>query len=158
MLDLDAEELIQGNEARHETRKGRCGLVAALGCRCCSCSEVFRHGIEIRLLGYAVRAGGGSELTTIYLKVHRYRWWVGLWSDSDGSTWLEIPNVMVHYYPQIKVVAEDHLQISEGHGDLKGTLSTLSNALKLSTPVGIFDGACKALPVVRRGAAEGHIG
>lgn len=97
-------------------------------------------------------------MTTIYLKVHRYRWWVGLWSDSDGSTWLEIPNVMVHYYPQIKVVAEDHLQISEGHGDLKGTLSTLSNALKLSTPVGIFDGACKALPVVRRGAAEGHIG
>ncbi len=27
----------------------------------------------------------------VFLKIAKYRWWVGLWSDSDGAIWIEIP-------------------------------------------------------------------
>jgi hypothetical protein len=32
----------------------------------------------------------GSLPTTLYIKLEEYRWWVGLWSDSDGALRLEI--------------------------------------------------------------------
>lgn len=50
------------------------------------------------------------EDLTIYVKIHRYRPWVGLWSDSAGILWVEIPNRIVEYHEHIEVVG-DQLQI-----------------------------------------------
>jgi len=33
-----------------------------------------------------------KRAVTAFIKLHEYRWWVGLWSDSQGALWLEIPN------------------------------------------------------------------
>ncbi|MDP3769874.1 MAG: hypothetical protein Q8R40_02980 [bacterium] len=49
---------------------------------------------------------------TVYMKLAEYRPWVGLWSDSDGSINLEIPNEWVEYYGDIEEVG-DQLQIYE---------------------------------------------
>lgn len=89
-----------------------------------------------------IASGSGGKASQIFLKVHEYRWWVGLWSDSDGSIWLEIPNAAVDYYPHVKAVG-DELQIREAAGFLRGTLSKLSMTLMLSTPRGMFEGTCK---------------
>jgi hypothetical protein len=38
-----------------------------------------------------VSSVGNSQPTTVYVRWEQYRWWVSLWSDSDGAAWLEIP-------------------------------------------------------------------
>lgn len=37
-----------------------------------------------------ISSHGNSQQDTIYMKLHEYRWWVGLWGDSDGSVWLGV--------------------------------------------------------------------
>lgn len=83
----------------------------------------------------------GSLPTTIYIKLEEYRWWVGLWSHSDGALRLEIPNKWVEYYDRVAEVG-DQVQILRDQ-DLKGNFSSLSRTLALSTPKGFFDGVCK---------------
>lgn len=82
---------------------------------------------------------------TVFVKLDQYRWWVGLWSASDGALWLEVPNATVEYFGQITRAGEQ-LQIFRNDNQLAGHFSTLSKtlALKLSTGVG-FDGTCKGI-------------
>ena len=87
---------------------------------------------------------GDSHPITIYIVLEEYRWWVGLWSDSDGNIQLEIPNETTMYYSHVVEVATQ-LQIYDSPKDLKGNLSTLSKILALSTPFGFFDGKCKSI-------------
>lgn len=89
-----------------------------------------------------IASGSGEKASQVFLKVQEYRWWVGLWSDSDGSVSFEIPNVEVGYYPDLKEVGSE-LQIWEAGGSLRGNLSKLSMALMLSTPQGMFEGTCE---------------
>jgi hypothetical protein len=80
----------------------------------------------------------GPHPTTIYMKLIKYRWWVGLWSKSDGALWLEIPNKAVEYYGNIVEVG-DQLQIYDSQNNIKGNFSTLSKAIF----IGDFEGICK---------------
>ena len=84
----------------------------------------------------------GSHPVTAYIKFEEYRWWVGLWRESDAALYLEIPNTAFDYFGYVKRVG-DQYQIFGSQKNLKGNLSTLSKTLALSTSVGFFDGVCK---------------
>ena len=84
---------------------------------------------------------GEKEPKTVYTKLEEYRWWVGLWGESDGNLSLEIPNVYVDYYGHIKETG-DQLQIYDWDMNLVGNFSTLSKTLALNSRMGFFDGAC----------------
>lgn len=81
---------------------------------------------------------------TIYIVTEEFRWWVGLWSDSDGNLKLEIPNEHVNYYSHMVKVG-NQLQIYDPPNEMKGNFSTLSKALTLKTTYGYFDGKCSAI-------------
>ena len=86
---------------------------------------------------------GTIQPMTVYIKLSEYRWWVGLWSDSDASLNLEIPNMWVGYFGKVEEVG-DQLQIYETYPQkiLKGNFSELSKTLAIETPFGFFDGVC----------------
>lgn len=86
------------------------------------------------------------EPLKIYVKLQEYRWWVDLWSDSDGSMFIEVPNQSLEYVSHIKRVG-DQLQLFESRSpgtlSLKGNFSTLSQAMAIRViDVGFFDGTC----------------
>lgn len=83
----------------------------------------------------------GAKPTTVYIELEEYRWWVGLWSDSDASLHLEVPNKFVEYFGHIEKIG-DLYQIFDSEKALKGQFSKLSNKLALSAHPGFFDGAC----------------
>jgi len=82
-----------------------------------------------------------TEPITVYIILEEYRWWVGLWSDSDGNVKLEIPNKTVDYYSHVIKVGSQ-LQIYNKPSEMKGNFSMLSKVLSLKTPIGFFDGKC----------------
>lgn len=81
-----------------------------------------------------------------FLKLHEYRWWVGLWSDSSGSAWVEVPNKTVSYFGHI-TRAGDQLQLWDSFDspdNFRGIFSTLSRAVRVKLDaVGVFEGTCK---------------
>lgn len=83
-----------------------------------------------------------SQPATIYMRIEEYRWWVGLWSESDGSVWLEVPNRTFDYFGHVIEVGEQ-LQIFDSQKKPKGHFSTLSKSLSISTPAWSFNGTCK---------------
>ena len=79
----------------------------------------------------------------VFLKLERCRWWVGLWSDSWGSAWLEIPNETVICVGFINA-SGDALNFWEPRDKLRGNLSTLGNPLGLAIQNGyVLEGSCK---------------
>lgn len=89
---------------------------------------------------------GVQSPMTIYVKFAEYRWWVGLWSRSDGAVWLEIPHKTTEYYESVSR-SGDSLLINASSNKLGvgGLYSKLSNSLSLQTPMGVFDGNCKRI-------------
>lgn len=88
-------------------------------------------------------SGTSPHPIKIFLRLTEYRWWVGLWNDSDGFLRVEIPNKAFDSFE----IAEtgDFLRISEtrdSKSQFKGTFSTLSSTLTLETSAGLFDGTC----------------
>jgi hypothetical protein len=89
-----------------------------------------------------ISSKGNSQPATVYIKLKEYRWWVGLWSESDGALHLEIPNTFVDYFGLVVRVG-DQFQIFDFEKNLKGNFSSLSKTLALSTrAAGFFDGTC----------------
>jgi hypothetical protein len=86
-------------------------------------------------------SNGITRPTVVYVKLNEYRWWVGLWSDSDGSLNLEIPNEFVDYFGDLKEVG-DQLQVFDHSKNLVGSYSRLSGTLALKTSRGFIDGTC----------------
>jgi len=88
----------------------------------------------------------GVRPITVYLKLEEYRWWVGLWSDSDAALHIEIPKTHVDYFGHVIKVG-DQYQIFDYDKTLKGNFSTLSKTLAIQLPViqktDFFDGTCK---------------
>jgi hypothetical protein len=88
----------------------------------------------------------GSHPVTVYLKLEEYRWWVGLWSESDAAMHIEIPNTHIDYFGNVKKVG-DQYQIFDSAKSLKGNFSTLSKTLAIQLPLKLktdfFDGTCK---------------
>lgn len=81
---------------------------------------------------------------TIYMKLQRYRWWVDLWSDSDGSIWIEGGPSTCEYFEKLKKIG-DLYQIFDLKNKERGTFSILSNSLYLEFPGGTFTGQAKEI-------------
>ena len=88
-----------------------------------------------------ISLGESKESKTLFIVLEEYRWWVGLWGNSDGNVQLEIPNEHAGYYSHVVEVG-NQLQIYEPPNEMKGNFSTLSKTLALKTPYGFFDGKC----------------
>jgi hypothetical protein len=85
---------------------------------------------------------------TAYLKLQRYRWWVALWSDSQGSAWLEIPNTAVYYFGFVTEAGDQLLfwDSTGGPSNYRGAYSPLSGALSVRLRESeAFSGSCKDL-------------
>lgn len=92
----------------------------------------------------SVSGSDGSLPTMVYLRLEQYRWWVGLWSDSDAALWVEIPSEAVEYFSDVREVG-DQLQVFDSGGAIKGNFSTLSHVLAIQTSLGFFDGKCRVI-------------
>lgn len=80
----------------------------------------------------------------LFFRWEKYRWWVGLWSDSEGNFWLEIPNKTVAYYEMIEE-SRDRVTVHT-NGKMAGLFSTLSSSIDIDIPVyGPFSGTCKEI-------------
>ena len=90
----------------------------------------------------SITSNGNSNPLTVYFELDRYRWWVGLWSDSYGNMLLEIPNKGVTYYNHLEEAA-NQIQIGYSPNELKGMFSTLSKSFSINTYLGFFDGICR---------------
>jgi hypothetical protein len=88
----------------------------------------------------------GSHPLTVFLKLEEYRWWVGLWSESDAAIHIEIPNTYADYFSDVKKVG-DQYQIFDSSQTIKGNFSTLSKVLAINLHLRLqtdfFDGTCK---------------
>lgn len=89
-----------------------------------------------------ISSQGSSQRGTIFMKLLEYRWWVGLWGDSHGSVWVEIPNRALEYIERV-VEAGSQLQFYDFQNIPKGHFSTLSKSLAITTPTWSFEGTCK---------------
>ena len=82
----------------------------------------------------------------LFFKLEKYRWWVTLWSESEGAAWVEVPNQTVNYFGRVSS-AGDRLLLSDSLGKHGGIFSTLSQAIDVSlNSFGVFDGTCKEIP------------
>jgi hypothetical protein len=89
-----------------------------------------------------------TKRAEVFMLLKDYRWWVGLWSKSDGYVHIEAPN-------QLTTLLFEHVnesatsfdfQQSESDVTSYGGFSKLSNKLFFSNPYfGAFDGVCKEL-------------
>ncbi len=91
-------------------------------------------------------ANGAEQPATAFLKLHKYRWWVGLWSDSSGDAWVEVPNQTSSYFGHV-TQAGDQLQFWDSFGtpsNFSGIFSALSRTVGVKLgAVGVFEGTCK---------------
>lgn len=88
----------------------------------------------------SVSGSSGRQNLSVFVRLDVYRPWVGLWSDSDGSMWVEIPNEFVDYHSSLQDVGTQ-MQILDD-GSPIGNFSKLSNTLAIQTVMGFFDGSC----------------
>jgi hypothetical protein len=90
----------------------------------------------------------GSRAMTVYLKLQEYRWWVGLWSDSNAAVHIEVPNTHVDYFGNVRKIG-DQYQIFDSANKLNGNFSTLSKSLTINLPLKLqtdfFDGNCRKI-------------
>jgi hypothetical protein len=89
-------------------------------------------------------SGPVSEPMTVFLEIAEYRWWIGLWSDSNGSVRFEVPTESVDYAPRIADLGERVL-IYGFRNETKGQYTKLSQTLSYELPNGVFEGPCKAI-------------
>ena len=85
-----------------------------------------------------------EEYLTVFLKLGVLSSHTKLWSDSDGSLWVESPNQWVDSYTDLDKVADSY-QIYSYENELKGNFSTLSKTIMLDTDFGFYDGRCKEI-------------
>ena len=85
-----------------------------------------------------------SAPETAYIRVQRYRPWVGLWSESDGNLLLEFPHKAVEHFGQLEA-SSINLQIGTSDAPFKGIFSTVSNTITVNTHLGQFQGTCKVV-------------
>jgi hypothetical protein len=105
-------------------------------------------GVETRYRCSGVLETTGEEQsTTIYMKHTQWRWWVGLWGDSDGEIRVELPDGHNTHTSQIKEVG-DQIQIFRIRtgNELAGNFSLLSQRLALELYPGTrFIGECEKM-------------
>jgi hypothetical protein len=91
-------------------------------------------------------ANGADGPVTAFFRLEDYRWWVHLWSDSDGALWLEMPQHGADYYSKISTEGKDSVVIQRKPGEISGKFSRLSEHLWLTTAYGLLEGDCSKKP------------
>lgn len=92
-----------------------------------------------------ITLNGAEHSTQAFLKLQKYRWWIGLWSDSSGSAWVELPNRTVSYFGHLTETG-DLLQLWDSPNKFSGNFSSLSGAIRVDLGAfGVFEGTCKAI-------------
>ena len=89
-------------------------------------------------------SGPVSEPMTVFMEIAEYRWWIGLWSDSNGSVRIEVPTEGIDFAPRVADLGET-MQIYGFRNEAKGQYSKLSQTLSYELPKGVFEGTCKAI-------------
>jgi len=92
----------------------------------------------------------GKHPAKVFIKLVMYRWWVKLWSDSDGHLFLEIPSRRpgYDYYAVVKKGGELlHINERRDGTGWHGTLSRISDELTIQlSPYGnLFKGSCRSI-------------
>ena len=86
--------------------------------------------------------------SNLYISLNEYRWWVRLWSDSDGMMRAELSDGFTLLFLTLEdlgfVVHIYRGFPSDEDFELNGSYSKLSKTLKLVTPLGFFEGTCTA--------------
>ena len=90
---------------------------------------------------YELEGQPRSYLAKMFLKLEEYRWWVHLWSESDGFLTVEIPDDTNEFYEGIQD-SGDMLEVWKD-GTRQGLFSRLSMRLSLKNPNGYYSGTCK---------------
>jgi hypothetical protein len=81
-----------------------------------------------------------------YLTLDEYRWWVRLWSESEGKVKLEFPRISaVYFYDNVRKVGDFRQIYSVTGGELAGNFSHSRNAISIQSTSGLFDGACTVI-------------
>lgn len=91
------------------------------------------------------RAQSQQTEASLEFRMAEYRWWMRLWSGSDGSLWLESPKEIVQHHADLRVTEEylgRHWYILDSDGKERGGFSTSDGMLAVETPVGLFAGTC----------------
>lgn len=96
-------------------------------------------------------SNGQITQTKLFVSIDEYRWWVGLWSNSDGNMRVEIEEIDFLYYsylddidsfPRLHIYDSDPARGGKG----KGYYSKLSKTLKLYfTSKTSFEGKCYSI-------------
>ena len=103
--------------------------------------------VEVRYQcqGEVYRAQSEPTVASLKFRMADYRWWMRLWSGSDGSLWLESPQEVVQHYTSLRVTEEylgRHWNILDSDGKERGGFSTPDGMLGIETSVGLFFGKC----------------
>ena len=83
------------------------------------------------------------KVTTVFLEYSDYRPWVALWSDSQGSWWMESPGIGTDWVADIK--ANDRTLIAFKDERLYGSFSILTMHLDTTIFTGRFSGSCEVI-------------
>jgi hypothetical protein len=89
-------------------------------------------------------SGPVSQPMTVFLEIAEYRWWIGLWSDSNGSVSIEVPTEWLDYAPRVADLGE-LIHFYGFRNEAKGQYSKLGRTLSYERPNGVFEGTCKAI-------------
>jgi hypothetical protein len=96
---------------------------------------------------YQCEGRAGVKEMKVFVKLSEYRWFVRLWSTSDGAMWTEVPNELYGFYPRLQSIGDNYQIFSDLQGgNPAGQFSTLSNALRLNMiGEGEFEGICQKI-------------
>jgi hypothetical protein len=83
----------------------------------------------------------------VFFRLTSYRFWVGLWSKSDGNLWVEVPDGgTLRYFAHLRQSNDIFAVYDSAGGEFFGNFSTLSNRLNLKLGSGmLFEGDCSQL-------------
>ena len=102
-------------------------------------------------VGTSVLDGGIAKSNKVFIRLNEYRFWVWLWSKSDGDLWVEVPGREVLYYAFLSKAGDIYGVFlstdKDGLGtNLSGSFSTLSKSLKLYlNEKDLFEGSCSSI-------------
>jgi hypothetical protein len=120
-------------------------LVVAAGLLYIAANHSIADEYQIACKGKYFLKGEVINEGTVHFKFRKYRWWVHLWSDSDGTAYIE--NIGGY------IDSIDDLEILEGWGDIvfdkyggakKGRYSAMSKTMRYIYGTQLFEGKCKS--------------
>ena len=85
-----------------------------------------------------------NDEISIFLKHSEYRWWVSLWSESQGMMWFEVPNKTVDVSTELRM-GGNLIRILGSNDEIKGMFSPLSKSISVKISSEFFDGTCKEI-------------